>query len=269
MFIAINTATGEAAPIQFPNGEVAREWAKQKTKETGCKWQPRPVKADDAWKKREAIRMENGSYKPLPWATQDWWVKHGIKDHFAHISVKDAGKVAFTRDAKGGAADIQVSMKPGRYLTEFYLGILTAEQIRTLDVNFSMEAKPMELKFAFSPEEIEKVYKQPGLGSCFSETTKANLYGSGDFAVAYIERNGKVTARAVCAPSVKRYVRPYGDTERIDRLLKEAGYKNTGDSKHFDGLRLLKKWHWPGFYTDFGGRVVPHPTDEEYLIIRA
>jgi len=96
----------------------------------------------------------------------------------------------------------------------------------------------------------------------------ANLYGSGDFAVAYIESDGKITARAVCAPERKVHAKTYGDDYRLKKLLTDAGFVDCEcRAEKFRGLRLVKAHHWDGFYTDFGGKVVPHPTDDKYLVI--
>jgi hypothetical protein len=95
------------------------------------------------------------------------------------------------------------------------------------------------------------------------------LYGSGDFAVAYIEQNGEITARAVCAPARKVYVRVYGDEARLDKLLQDAGFKRTGyhNPGPWMGLKLLKKHFWPGFYADFGGHFKDDPNDGQYMVI--
>jgi len=125
-----------------------------------------------------------------------------------------------------------------------------------------------ELKFATTPEEIQRVYK-PNIGhSCFSGTTKANLYGSGDFAIAYIETDGAIKARVVCCPGRKIYYHIYGDACRLQTLLEAAGFKDTGyNSKPWRGLKLLTKHYWPGFYTDFGCYPEPGPNDKEFFVI--
>jgi hypothetical protein len=227
------------------------------------------IEVDGHWKAREQKRFDTGSYKPVVWAGQDWFDKNLNPDHFLHVSVKDPTRIAFTKCERDGARDIQTAMKPGKYLTEFFK-MLTPGQIRTYAMEYSMTFEKKELKFATTPEDIQRVY-EPSLGnSCFSGTTKANLYGSGDFAVAYIEGDdGKIKARSVCCPERKIYVRPYGDAVRIEKLLKDAGYKDTDyHSKPWRGLRLLKEHHWDGFYSDFGSRHGPHPTEpDKYLVI--
>lgn len=221
------------------------------------------------WKAREQQRFDEGTYKPVTWIGQKWWDDNYNPDHFVHVSLKNPCQIAFIKCERDGSADIQTAMKPGKYLTKYFGEILTAAQIRDYAMTHNTTFEKKELKFATTPEEIERVY-QPSLGSsCFSGTTKANLYGSGDFAVAYIENaKGEVTARSVCAPERKIYVHPYGDRCRLENLLETAGYSDAGyRSEKFNGLRLLKEHHWRGFYTDFGGDVEPHPTDPKYMVI--
>ena len=265
---AIDRLTNKPFVYSCPK-EAARA-ARQLTQLRNAKFQPRPIEeSSDGWMARERQRFVDGSYKLVVWIGQEWWDKNHNPDHFVHVSVKDPTRIAFTKNAKDGSSDIQTSMKPGKYLTEFFGKILTAEQIRDYAMQHSTKFETQELKFATTPEEIERVYK-PSLGSsCFSGTKKANLYGSGDFAVAYIEDSkGNIKARSVCCPERKIYIRPYGDYKRLEKLLTDAGYNDTDYySGPWKGLKLLKEHHWDDFYTDFGGRAVPHPTDNKYLVI--
>src|SRR5829696_4667953 len=69
---------------------------------------------DPDWEEREALRLSDGTYERLPWDLEP------IAGHYAHFSVDDGAKVAFTPSPEKGMVDIQVRMKPGRYLTKFY-----------------------------------------------------------------------------------------------------------------------------------------------------
>lgn len=254
--------------VLLSTAQEAAALAAHLSKKHNAKFQPRPVKAGNDWRDRERKRFKNGEYKGVIWTIEPWWKE--INDHFAHVAVKDPTRIAFTPDAEKGEADKQTLIAPGKYLQKFFAGALTCDQIREFAMQHSAEFEQKELKFAYSPEEIELVYK-PKLGSsCFSGTTQANLYGSGDFTIAYLEKEaGKITARAVCAPARKIYIHPYGDCDRIESALEKLGYKNAGyDRDVWKGLRLLKKWHWCGFYTDWGTRnFTTDPKDPNYLII--
>lgn len=225
------------------------------------------VEVDGFWKTREQKRFDDGLYKPVVWAGQDWYDQNLNPDHFLHVSVKDPTRIAFTKCERDGARDIQTAMKPGKYLAAHFK-MLTCEQVKTYAMQHNTTFEKTELKFATTPEEIQRVYEPHIGGSCFSGTTKANLYGSGDFAVAYIEKDGEIKARSVCAPERKIFIHPYGDDCRLRKLLETQGFKDTGyDSKPWRGLRLLTKHYWNGFYTDFGLYPKPGPNDKEFFIV--
>lgn len=256
---------GKPVILKCPKAAAAE--AKRLSRINNAKYQPRPVKDTVDWRDRERSRFADGTYKPVVWANQDWFEKNQIADHFVHVSIKDPTRIAFTKNDKDGSADIQTAIKPGKYLTEFFK-MLTAEQIRDFAMQHSTQFENKELKFATTPEEIQRVYAKEGMGSCFSGTDRANCYGSGDFAVAYIETDGDIKARAVCCPERKIYTYPYGDRARLINLLEKAGFVDGGyGGDKWKGLRIVKKLHWKGFYTDFGGSTEPHPTDKDYLVI--
>lgn len=221
------------------------------------------------WRERERRRFEDGDYTPVVWTHHSWWKE--IPDHFAHVAVKEPARIAYTPDEKKGQADRQVSTTPGKYLQKFFGDTMTPKEVRDYALEHCNEFDARELKFATTPEEIERVYK-PSLGySCFSGTKKANLYGSGDFAVAYIEnKDGEITGRCICVPERKIYVHPYGDEGRLKNLLNKAGFKDTYTGSAYLGLKLVKKHFWTGWYPDwgYGGRGhKPHPTEKEFYIV--
>lgn len=260
---------GKKKPLIYDDAKKAAAEAARLTATKGIKFQLRPIAEMIDWRERERNRFKAGEYKPVLWVNEKWWKE--IDCHFAHIGVKDKTRIAFTPDNEKGEADRQTAMLPGKYLQQFFGDVLTAEQVRAYAMQHNMQFEKNELKWAKTPEKIERVYK-PHLGSsCFSNSTKANLYGSGDFAVAYLEDdNGKITARAVCAIERKVYPYTYGDSERLRALLNKAGYTMSTQGKDYTGLRLLKKWHWLGFYPDwYGNRTfAPHPDNPEFLIVK-
>jgi len=254
-------------PLIYNDAKKAAEIAARLTAEKGVKFQPRPIAEQIDWHERERNRFKTGEYKPVIWTGESWWKE--IDGHFAHIGVKDPTRIAFTPDAEKGAADRQTAMLPGKYLQQFFGDVLTAEQVRTFAMKHNTTFEDTELKFATTVDEIERVYK-PKLGSCFASSTKANLYGSGDFAVAYIEKGKKITARSVCVPERKVFVYPYGDVNRLTELLTKAGYRRSDRGEDYCGLRLLKKWHWDGFYPDWGyaaRNFIRDPKNPEFLIV--
>lgn len=125
--------------------------------------------------------------------------------------------------------DRYVRMKPGRYLAQYQPQLSRAE-VTALATRWAAEFAPPELKIAETREEVKRVYTE-GPHSCMAYLFRglpahpsAIYTNEGDLRVAYIERGGKPTARAVIWPEKKRYVRIYGDKERLQPLLEAQGY---------------------------------------------
>lgn len=257
-------------PLIFDDAKKAAAVAERLTKTRGVKFQLRPIADRIDWRQRERNRFINGEYKPVVWVNEKWWKE--IDGHFAHISVKDPTRIAFTPDEAKGKADRQTATLPGKYLKQFFGDVLDADEIREYAMQHSTQFEKNDIKWAKTVEEIQHVYKVGPSSSCFAGTTKANLYASGDFAVAYLEdANGRVTARALCAIERKIYPYLYGDCDRLRAALEKAGYEHETNAHAYNGLRLLKKWHWPGFYTDWypNRSIKDDPKNPEFLIVKA
>jgi hypothetical protein len=177
------------------------------------------------WRVREEMRLLSGAYEPLPWAKE----LEPIADHFAHTSIADSGLVAYTENANKGERDIQLRIKPGRYLTRFYPH-LKPPDIQRLTAAFD---KSSNLQFAITAEEIERVYLN-GPSSCMTHKTEhydghvhpVHVYGNSDVQLAYIENSdGRAAARVLVWPERKVFSRVYGDSNRIVPRLQALGYK--------------------------------------------
>jgi len=209
-----------------------------------------------SWQEREASRFESGAYSPLPWDSEVWFDR---SRHYAHVSKLHPGKLAFTVDAAKGAADIQTSMSPGRYLTRYFADALTAPEIGTWAATLSDGGDDDGFRLAGTPDDIERVYKE-GPRSCMvfahnehaSSVHPCRIYGAGDLAIAYLERDGDITARVLCWPERHLYCRIYGDETRLFAALERRGYTNGS----LDGARLLMIPQGDGYvmpYLDRGG----------------
>lgn len=239
MFQIIRLDTNETLEAFIVDGKHASERAKTLTERIGVKCQPRRMVLED-WKRREADRFINGEYERLPWAFCDWWIGSiGELEHFAHVSVKYKGKLAFTESPEKGQADRQTSIKPGAYLARFYGDKLSTAEIQDWARHYAGMYEEHVLRFAHTADEIERVYVQ-GPNSCMSHRASeyssgvhpVRVYAAGDLAVAYIAPNneegeeGAPTARVLCWPSKKIYGRVYGDKDRLIPLLEKEGYTN-------------------------------------------
>lgn len=232
MFHIIRLDTNETLEAFITDGKQASERAKYLTDWYGVKCQPRRMVLED-WKKREADRFTSGEYEALPWASCGWWVGSiGQIEHFAHVSVRDKGKLAFTESPEKGQADRQTAIKPGAYLTRYYSDRLSTTEIQDWAREYAGMYEEHTLRFAHTADEIESVYVQ-GPNSCMSHPASeyssdvhpVRAYAAGDLAVAYIApEEGAPTARVLCWPSEKLYGRIYGDKDRLLPLLEKEGY---------------------------------------------
>lgn len=199
----------------------------------------------NAWETREANRFADGTYIDVPWHRH---ITIALASHFAHMSLKDPGMIAYTRSEEHGVADRQTRVRPGRYLTEFYASILTAEQIEQYAC--ACTADSLVLSIATTADDVERVYvgSVGGLQSCMTGshgTPQSNsggknfhlegylryatihptrVYGDSDLAVAYLGDIDCVTARCVVWPAKKRYGRIYGNESVLRALLTKDGY---------------------------------------------
>ncbi|MFG1395854.1 hypothetical protein [Roseixanthobacter pseudopolyaromaticivorans] len=238
----------DGKPFVFETGREAAEVARMLTVERGHKVQPRPMLSDGSWKEREASRFADGTYQAVPWADAPWFAAEPspAKDHFVHVSKDVPGMVAYTEDAAKGAADRQTRVKAGVYLHRYFGEVLSSDEIRDIATEFTAEREDNTLLFAATADDIERVYTT-GPESCMAHPSSSyessihpvRVYAAGDLQVAYIERGGDITARALVWPKKKAVGRIYGDEARLLRLLRLAGY-GYPDTELFDGARLLR-----------------------------
>ncbi|BCJ91815.1 hypothetical protein IZ6_25500 [Terrihabitans soli] len=245
--------------MTFENGSKAADHARL----LGGKHQPRPVKAEVDWRSREQARFDSGHYVKVPWVGENWF-DGKYPDHFVHVSVENSGMVAYTESDEKGAADRQNQVRVGRYLERFFSKELTSADIARLSAEFSDLFEENLLLFAKTADEIEHVYIT-GPNSCMAHKAEdynspfhpVRVYAAGDLAVAYMTREGKITARSLCWPEKKIRSTIYGDSVRLTRLLQEAGFYHSNDG--FTGAKIRKIAHGDGYvmpYIDAAEGVV-------------
>lgn len=207
-------------------------------------FQPSTVEAY-TWLMREHGRFISGDYKNVPWIQyQSMWEpcdtmtvdQYGCPPetlfHFAHLSNKNPGMVAYTPTDEHGIADRQIVVKPGKYLETFYKDRYSTRQIATF-VD-SVKAYGQSFKVATSTEEIVGIYTAESCpSSCMahpvdhfdSSIHPCAVYGESDLGVAYLGSiaTGRISARCVVWPSEKVYTRVYGDS-CLSEMLRDAGW---------------------------------------------
>jgi hypothetical protein len=178
------------------------------------------------WRNREQERFASGEYLPTPW--HEWAYVH--PEHFAHLSLKTPGMIAFTETEEKGFLDRQTVMKPGRYLETYYAGHFSKARVEQLIADCVSDLHT--LRFASTADDIERVYRN-GPTSCMSHSLEdyestihpVQVYGDSDLQVAYVgDMNRRVSGRAIVWPEKKLYSRIYGHECVMERLLKQAGY---------------------------------------------
>lgn len=174
---------------------------------------------DPEWRTREYERMIDGTYIKPVWENEPFWLQYHYihREHYAHISPKDPGKVVYIASKEKGEKEIYTTIKVGRYLTKYFSEVLNEKQIAyyaqwqitgKLECEFTDESL-WTLEFATTPEDIAWVYIN-GPHSCMDghhfpepENNPTRVYGAGDLAVAYLyngNREYPVRARALVWP---------------------------------------------------------------------
>ncbi len=183
-----------------------------------------------AWHEREQSRFDCGKYIKVPWYSCDIPL---ASFHYAHISLSDPGKVAYTPSDEYGIADRQNRVRPGRYLQQFAADVLSAEVIERYTV--SVRAFTGKLQLSTSADEICAIYAS-GESSCMGRKPVSffngrtggvhpvEAYGdSPSLAVAYLGTPQASIARCVVWPAKQVYTRTYGDSA-LTSVLQASGY---------------------------------------------
>lgn len=206
------------------------------------------VYVDNSWRYREQDRFNN-SYLMVIWRGP---LLHAIPDHYAHVSLDDAGKIAFTENPEKGMLDRQTRMLPGKYLAKFYPH-LTQAQIQEWSDKHTEAFTGLAVSWASTPDEIEAVYSMPAaFSSCVqhkadhfkSPVHPCRIYGAGDLKIAYLtDGNGYLKARALVWPEKKLVGRIYGEGSLLRGALSLAGLPTRSTQYEYDdlsGARVLK-----------------------------
>jgi hypothetical protein len=89
------------------------------------------------------------------------------------------------------------------------------------------------------------------------------VYAGPDLQLAYLERNGDVTARAIVWPENKTYSRIYGDQVRLKDMLEDAGFSEGG----IDGARLVRREYKGGFVMPYVDYIDGASDDGDFLVL--
>lgn len=127
-----------------------------------------PLHRLSLWQIRELHCLTENEYVPLP---DDLAKRIDIEvmlREIPHLGTKGAnkGKIAYTENAKKGAADVQSVMKPGKYLRRALKDAVTDQQLKDLVAELYSSCN-LEVKTTTDASEIARVYME-GPNSCMS-----------------------------------------------------------------------------------------------------
>lgn len=197
----------------------------------------------DAWIAREAARMDYLRPRAAGFCWGDLAAELAEEGNACAFyrwclapSYADAAKVRYTPSIEYGRADRQIVTTLGRFLQKHYKERLPEAEIREWANRYSAATKELELKFAATADEVERVYTE-GPSSCMSKEGSnyssdehpARLWGYCKHTrVAYVENGaGEITGRALVREDVKPpvYIRQYPDMHpRLKAALERAGF---------------------------------------------
>ena len=237
----------DTARVCFPNSVQARA-----AKQSGevVTFIANPVELDQ-WEARERHRFTEGTYIEVPWSDYQYDQSPdggfggfgGLRlRHFAHLSLKFAGQVAFTKSSEHGMLDRQTVMRPGRYLEQFFPDERVERRTKWIGIVSSLKSN---LHIATTPDEIERVYIG-GPESCMSheqgdyacDEHPVRVYGNSDLAVAYCGAIDEANGRAIVWPAKKIHGRVYGSEAVMVALLEQAGYTRTHTETEWIGAKI-------------------------------
>lgn len=222
--------------LVFEDPQEASHKAKKLSREMGEKLVVKLI-IDPKWKEREKRRIDDGTYRDMPWLPYPWWVStmaYAIwKDQYPHPSLERPGFLAYTANEEDGTKDKQSIVRPGAYLKKYFSQVLNYygyDESPMIDV-FMAAYGPTDVKFATTEQEIITLYEH-GVHTCmqgrhwpFAGKNPAHIYAAGDLQVAYLGSLENAKARTVVWPEKKLFSRVYGDIARLTRGLEKLGYK--------------------------------------------
>jgi hypothetical protein len=295
MFTVLSVESGlPVSETVFPDAKTAQAFANEHKTKTGERCRLSRI-VTEAWRQREALRLQDGTYAPLPawWQAATWWQgSEASRDHYAHMA-KDGTRIAFTESAAKGEADSQLVLSGTKYLARYFSEVLTSHAIA--QIGMQIGADKYAVQFSAEADDFVKVYTQGGISSCMahdadsydSECHPVEVYAAGDLQIAWMEapkesegedgaedEDFKIVARAIVWPAKKTYTRIYYQFEdmraKMVKALEDEGY--TRNEHGFTGARLLRIETGEGFVapyidcqhnvTDRGRYLVINPDGE-------
>lgn len=182
------------------------------------------------------------------------------QDKYLHVS-KCGTKVAFVENEDKQKRDIWTVMGYGRYLTKYHPE-LDNEQVKEAVNTFNYDhGTSPEVFFGETQDEFIRAINEGPSESCMQgleyagHVHPAAVYAAGDIKVAWLERDGRITARTLINKQTKAFSRVYGDEAKLRPLIEAAGYKSKVGALAGCRLLMIDNEHGSGYimpYVDAG-----------------
>ena len=266
----ISVAGDWGRPMQFPDAKAAIAYA---SANGHIGYRPAVI-VDHTWEEREHHKCRT-EYQHLAWGRYGSYSHDltAIPGHYAHVSITDLDKVAFTETPEKGMLDLQTRMTPGKYLAKFYPHLTQTEILKWTNAHREKYSK-VECLWASTPDEIEAVYSmsatfsscvQHGADHFKSPVHPCRIYGAGDLSLAYmVNASGMLSARALVWKDRNMVGRMYGDDTLLRAALAKSGIITKSGQCQYDlmnGAKLLRikvDGYLVAPYIDGVGHVTDH-----------
>jgi len=180
------------------------------------------------WAVRELARIGNKVYE----LTDALVAVNKHAKVFAHVSLVDRTKVAFTPDKAFGERDAQLTMNFGK-MVQRVIPFASDEYVKRLTEDHNADLSD-EVEWVTGPE-IANIYATTSVGSCMAGKTWKGVnpilaYDAPGIKMAVLrDSDGMINARCMVYEDGedKRLIRNYGD-ERLRKRLKRLGYVEGG-----------------------------------------
>lgn len=202
------------------------------------------------------------AWTPVRWDNAEWWKESSFYyTHLAHVSTTDPSMVSYCPSVEYMERERFVRVKPGRYLSQFFSGVLSPDKIKLYAESWNTDAKKYVLKFVENddPDGWVNVYEN-GPYSCMKgeDCVRVYAYPGNGLRLAYmVDLDERIVGRAILRDDeeYKGYVRIYPAKNNSDdialnmamrELLAGAGY---GSQINLDGVKVHRIWHDRGAHS--------------------
>ena len=205
------------------------------------------------WCFRELKRLNDGTYVYLPKRALKLLSKEQtdvVMSYFPHLSSCQEGLIAYTQSPEKGEADVQTTIKPGKFLAKVLPGI-DNEVVKSFAAVFS-STNGLRLVIEKSKEAFQYAYIQlENSGSCMDARSPfskcvvdgewvhpatAYYHSENELHIIYaVNEDGRVVARCIGNAATKTHTRVYFDRgvpdmlNKMHTLLKKAGWNPDED----------------------------------------